>query len=93
MNLRRIKRFGVMQTAKIVAVMYFLLTAMIFFPFGGLMMLIGTDAFDKVPFGGTRFLLLAPFFYAVVGFIFTAIGCAFYNLIARYTGGIEVEVE
>ncbi len=30
---------------------------------------------------------------AVAGFVFTAIGCAIYNFVAGYVGGIEVELE
>lgn len=34
-----------------------------------------------------------PIIYAVFGFLFGIIGAAIYNLIARWLGGIEVEVE
>ena len=34
-----------------------------------------------------------PIIYAILGFIFGVIGAALYNLIARWIGGIEVEVE
>lgn len=37
--------------------------------------------------------LLMPVFYGVFGFIFGAISAALYNLIARWVGGIQVEVE
>jgi len=38
------------------------------------------------------FLLIEPFMYAVVGWLLTAIFCLLYNLAARFTGGIAVEV-
>ena len=39
------------------------------------------------------FGIFMPVFYGVVGFIFGVISAAIYNLIARWIGGIEVEVE
>jgi hypothetical protein len=37
--------------------------------------------------------LLAPIFYGVMGFVFGVVGTAVYNLVARWIGGIEVDVE
>jgi hypothetical protein len=37
--------------------------------------------------------LLMPVIYGVMGFVFGIIFAAIYNLIARWIGGIEVEVE
>jgi Transmembrane domain of unknown function (DUF3566) len=37
--------------------------------------------------------LFMPVIYGVMGFIFGVIGAAIYNLVAGWTGGIEVEVE
>jgi len=34
-----------------------------------------------------------PFFYAALGFIFGVVGAFIYNLLAKWVGGIEVEVE
>lgn len=39
------------------------------------------------------FGILMPVIYGVMGFVFGVIGAAIYNLIARWIGGIEVEVE
>ena len=39
------------------------------------------------------FGLLAAVLYGVVGWILTAIGCAVYNLVAGWVGGIEVQVD
>jgi hypothetical protein len=44
--------------------------------------------------GAAALMALAmPVFYGVFGFIFGIIGAAIYNLVARWIGGIEVEVE
>ena len=37
--------------------------------------------------------LFMPVIYGVMGFIFAIIRAAIYNLVARWIGGIEVEVE
>jgi hypothetical protein len=39
------------------------------------------------------FGIFMPVFYGIFGFIFGVISAAIYNLIARWIGGIEVEVE
>jgi hypothetical protein len=31
--------------------------------------------------------------YAVIGWIFTAIGCLLYNFVAGYVGGVEIQLE
>jgi hypothetical protein len=37
--------------------------------------------------------IFMPIIYAVMGFIFGVIGAALYNLVARWIGGFEIEVE
>ena len=37
--------------------------------------------------------ILMPVIYGVMGFILGVIGAAVYNLVARWIGGIELEVE
>lgn len=44
-------------------------------------------------FFGTGFALAVPFIYAAFGFIGGVIGAFIYNVIAKWIGGIEVEVE
>lgn len=51
----------------------------------------GPAAFPVVV--GVGMALLAPVFYGVLGFLQGVIGAAIYNLLARWIGGIEVEVE
>ncbi len=36
-------------------------------------------------------LLLFPVMYLVMGYIMTAVGCAFYNFMFKYIGGFEYE--
>jgi hypothetical protein len=42
--------------------------------------------------GSLIFAILLPVFYAVAGFIGGIIGAAIYNLVAKWTGGLEFEV-
>ena len=42
---------------------------------------------------GVIFGIFAPVFYGVLGFIFGALGAFLYNVMAKWIGGIEVQVE
>ncbi|KOH46867.1 hypothetical protein [Sunxiuqinia dokdonensis] len=90
--MKRIKRFNVWQTAKVVSLMYFLVMAVFMIPFGIIGSIVGGMFGNHFPFGGLMFVFL-PFLYGIVFFLFTALGCAIYNLISGWIGGIEVEVE
>lgn len=92
----RIKSFGVLQTAKIAAVLYFLGSAIICIPMALLAMLGGALGSEQGFIGGVIggiMLLFAPFLYAGIGFVFVALGSAIYNIVAGYVGGIEIELE
>jgi hypothetical protein len=94
----RIRRFGVVRTANVFAILYGLITLIFVIPFA-LILAAGpvatTDRFgnptqvDISPL----FLLLIPVFYAVLGWVFTALFCLLYNLSSRFVGGIEVDVD
>jgi hypothetical protein len=86
--MHEIKSFGVFQNAKFAAVMYLVISAVIVIPLTFIMMAFAGDRAN--PFG--LLALLLPILYAIIGFIFTAIGCWVYNLIASMVGGIEVEI-
>ncbi len=42
---------------------------------------------------GLAIMIGLPIFYAIIGFIFGAIGAIVYNILAGMVGGIEIEVE
>ena len=91
---QRIRRFTVMQTAKLFATLYTLM-GLVFLPFLWLSSrAAGTTAgaMGGFPVSG-RMLLLLPVLYGALGFVFVALGCAIYNLVAGWVGGIEVEFE
>lgn len=89
--MKRIKRIGVVQTAKVAAVIYFLIIAIVAIPFG--LISIAFGGFYGIGHWEAILFLFIPFFYALVAFVFTVIGCWVYNLIAKRIGGIEVEIE
>ena len=82
---KRISRVAVLQNAKFMAVLYLVLSI----PFVLLFGLISMFMPNGSGMGGGLFLILAPIFYAVGGFIFTVIGALVYNLVAGLVGGIE----
>lgn len=93
----RIRRFGVIRTSNLAAIVYLLITLVFVVPFA-LILAAGpvsvTDSF------GNRttveisplFLLIVPVLYAGIGWVFTALFCLLYNLAARITGGAEFEL-
>jgi hypothetical protein len=91
-----IRRFGVVKTATIVALMYVVVTAVIFIP---IVLISGIAA---LAFGGEALAAAAGFaiagvllaiFYGGVGWVFTAIACVLYNVVAGWVGGIELQLE
>ncbi len=92
-----IRSFGILQTSKFVAVLYLVLFAVVFgvvAVFGLLATLFtgDTSAIAGGVIGFVALALFAPIFYAVMGFVFTALTCCVYNLVAGWVGGIELEL-
>jgi hypothetical protein len=92
----RIRRFGVIRTSNVAAVIYFILTAIFVIPFTLLAAATPMTFTDRL--GRTVsfelpwvLLLFVPFLYAGIGWLFTALACLIYNLAARWTGGVEFE--
>jgi hypothetical protein len=92
----RIRRFGVMKTATVAAVMYMLIVAVFVVPIALIGLLIaptqGSSA-GAVAGGILTFSVLAILGYGLLGWILTALAAVIYNLAARWVGGIEVQVE
>ena len=93
---RRIKRIAPLQLGKMMALTYGIM-GLLFCPFFLLFSLFASQVPNAPRIGamaiGTGFALMMPFFYAAMGFVFGVIGAFIYNLIAKWIGGIEVEVE
>jgi len=86
--MKQIKRFGVVQTAKVAGVVYLAIGVIVaVFVFLGSML----GGFRGMAFGGIMILVL-PIVYAIVGTLATATGCVLYNAIAERIGGIEIDL-
>ena len=84
----RVSRVSVLQAAKMFGVLYAIM-GLIIIPF--FYVVARAVPSGSSPFGGV-WLLLLPILYGCLGFVVTAIAAAIYNLVARWIGGIEVEL-
>lgn len=98
---RRLKSISPLSLGKILGLLFACL-GLLFVPFFLLFALIaphlphasGNPGVAGLPFVfGVGLALMIPIFYGVLGFLQGVIGAAIYNLLARWIGGIEVEVE
>lgn len=91
----RIRRFSVIKTSNVVALIYMVVVAVFAVPIALIVAVAGTatDVPGTGAVGGVVFALAAILFYGLLGWVFTAIACAIYNLVASWIGGIEVQVE
>jgi hypothetical protein len=83
---QQIVRIGPHQAGKVMGILYFLvgLVAAAFMLVGAI---VGTDKTGMVIFA-----VVAPFAYGVMGYLFSILGAALYNLIAGFVGGLEITV-
>ncbi|MDI1303172.1 MAG: hypothetical protein PSX71_14830 [bacterium] len=89
----QIKSFSTHQTAKVFAVLMFLMSLVIFVPMLLVMSAVGpgVDAHGHPMEPPYVFMAAMPFFYLVFGYLMTAAWCWTYNKITKYIGGIEFE--
>jgi hypothetical protein len=85
---RTIKRFDPVQLGKILGCLYFLMS-LLFVP----IFLIAATAGKNSAGIGMGLALFLPVIYGVGGFIGGIIAAWFYNICAKFVGGIKVEVE
>lgn len=98
---RRLKRIAPLQAGKVLGILYAFM-GLIIVPFFLLFALVGAFAQPDQSNGAAGAIaagmmvvmaVLAPVMYGVMGFIFGIISAALYNLIAKWVGGLEFEVE
>ena len=91
----RIRRFGIAQTATTVAAIYALSVAIFAIPVAILVAVVGGRNGDGASSAVFVILIaaLAILFYGAAAWLFTAIACAIYNVVAGWVGGIAVQVE
>src|ERR1035437_2953921 len=96
---RRIKRFAPLQLGSMLGVTY-ALVSLVFVPFILIFSLVGSaiaknGGGSSAPafFGfGIFFIIFIPVIYGVLGFIGGVVAAFLYNIVAKWSGGIEVEV-
>jgi hypothetical protein len=98
MALKKLKRVGVLSMAKFQAVMM----AVVGLLLGGVIyltqvLLMGgfsaeTPEAQILSAFGPVMILMFPLAYGLMGFVIGVVGAALYNLIAKWIGGIEVEL-
>jgi hypothetical protein len=94
--IRRIKRISPLQLGKMLAILYGiigLIAIPFFLMFASLSAQLPAEQRGSFMAMGAGAALFAPILYAVMGFIIGVIGAFIYNLVAKWVGGIEVEVE
>ncbi len=84
----RIRRFGIQSTALTVGILYFVI-ALIIAP---IVYLISSNAPSGERLPGIAFVI-GPFFYAVFGYLGTALLCWIYNMVAGWSGGVGFTLE
>lgn len=99
---KRLKRIAPLQLGKISGILYALST-ILFVPFILLFSALASvapqmEGGSSTPVPGILgmglgLIVMAPIMYGVMGFIVGVIGAFFYNIVAGWVGGIEVEVE
>lgn len=97
-----IRRFDVVRTANVVAVLYAVIVLVFLVPFVALVGIagvasIGSDAGGAAlgagMVGALLLGVLGVVFYGAIGWVMTAIMCALYNFVAGRVGGIRVQVD
>ncbi|HJS06748.1 MAG TPA: hypothetical protein VJ809_03785 [Pirellulales bacterium] len=86
-----VTRIAPWQSAKTLAVTYFVMGILVAVPVGLLSSLF--PAAPGQPKPGPFFFIAMPFLYGVAGLIFVPIGCWIYNRAAALVGGVELNVE
>jgi hypothetical protein len=92
---KELTRIAPLRAGIVLGVLYGILGLVVMTPLFLLTGLFAHKTDDPNPFSGAMGMGIAfavPFFYAILGFIGGIIMAAVYNLIAGWTGGIQVEV-
>jgi hypothetical protein len=92
----QITRIGVKQTAKVIAIFYFLISIAFVLPIALIAIFAGSiggkEAGNFPAVFGGFFMVVIPFLYATLGFVMVAVSATIYNLIAKRAGGVEFEL-
>jgi len=86
----QITKFSIAQTSKVAALLYALF-GLVLLPFG--CFFLTQVSGDRTNFMVGILYILAPVWYGLLGYVFTAIALWVYNLIAARIGGIEFDLK
>ena len=100
----RVRRIGVISAANVTAAIslvitlfFVLLVTLVILPMGSFpVSLDPSNPFDRtrVPSGSVvGFLFIIPLVYAAIGWVMGALGALVYNLVARFIGGLQLDLE
>lgn len=93
----RLRRVNPVQFALVTATLYAiigLIFALLWLPFGAMMAAMPGSNMRMFGAGlGIAVIIVWPIVYFIISFIFGVITAALYNLVAGWTGGIEVTLE
>lgn len=87
---KQIKRLSPHQNGKVIAVISALSSLPFFLIMFLMMQMMPTPAGSDI-FPSYGMLFIMPIIHFIFGYIFVALGCVFYNLVARFVGGLEYE--
>ncbi len=87
-----LRGFGVGQTAKMMAALYFVVIAVIAVIAIPVVLLFRPEYGPLGRVGFIVFLVCAPFLYAAIVFVITAIVTSIYNFVASRVGGVAIEL-
>jgi hypothetical protein len=84
---KQIKKISIHQTSKVVAIIYLIISAIIYIPMGIIILAQAPHELSWIGF------IFAPIFLCIFAYIINAIIFWIYNFIAKRTGGIEFSVQ
>jgi len=90
---RRLKRIAPLQLGKALALVCGILGLIFIIPIFLIMALASSPVMLGPMALGMGFTLFIPIIYAAVGFVFGVLAAAIYNIVAKWVGGIVIEVE
>lgn len=91
--IQRIRRLGVGQMAKVMGALYFLIGILFAAIMGLFGSMIPTAGEDSASLFGGMFLIALPLIYGFFGVVSGALIAWLYNIVAGFTGGLEMELE
>jgi hypothetical protein len=96
--MKKIKKFGVLQTAKVIALLYLVGSAIFLVPLSLLAMVTKSPELSSalqrtLGSSSAAFIISLPLLYGIFGFVFASVACLLYNFIASKIGGVAIEFD